>query len=491
MLTCRTIWGVKIFCVSCLLSGLVACSSIPVANREPMRQEINRLETETLAELANKNPKIKPAIDDAEGHFVGRISALKVPVLGGGSGRGVLYDKEHETRTYMDIKRYDVGLGLGTGAYRTVILFDDRKVFEDFRKGYWTPALGAETAAKDSSSTAVTVIDDGIDLHVISEKGAVLAASARVVSLSVNEDLTETGVSEVNIPNKGFSEVGRQGEDAPRVWDRKFPLMAQRVVDLGYDLPLPYGIGLTYVDVKQDMLLDNLEVGFNGGAKEPFEFVGFENANSESNSFQLKLDMWLFPFMNVFGLLGTVDGDAPVDVLLDGNGMLDQLGVSCSGPLPNPLCALLEDQTITLPVKANFSGKTYGIGTLVAGGWNNWFVTLPISFTYADMDNQDTTGVSTTFAPRGGRTFNLRNWGNLSVYGGGNYLNTELSIDGTVTVPNSDLDINYTIDQENKDNWNLIFGGNWDFNKRLSLAAEYNGFIGSRETIIVSFGARF
>ena len=73
------------------------------------------------------------------------------------------------------------------------------------------------------------------------------------------------------------------------------------------------------------------------------------------------LDAWLFPFMNVFAMLGRIDGKAPLDVILDGNGMLNQLGISCSGPVPNPLCAKLKDQTITLPIEAPFSGNTYGV----------------------------------------------------------------------------------------------------------------------------------
>jgi opacity protein-like surface antigen len=77
------------------------------------------------------------------------------------------------------------------------------------------------------------------------------------------------------------------------------------------------------------------------------------------------------------------------------------------------------------------------------------------------------------------------------LYGGGNYLKTELTVTGQVSTPGDELVIDYTIQQENKDRWNLVTGANWDINKRWSLAAEYNGFIGSREAVIVSVGTRF
>ena len=254
---------------------------------------------------------------------------------------------------------------------------------------------------------------------------------------------------------------------------------------------MPYGIGLTYAHVDQEQVLDNLLVGINGADKEPFPFVSFDNANSVSDSFSLKADAWLFPFLNVFGMLGKVDGEAPLDVLIDGNGMLDQLEIDCSGPIPNPLCVILDDQTFLLPINAQFRGTTYGIGMTLAGGWNGWFVTLPMNVTYADMDGKDTDGIVTTVTPRFGKVFNLGRKGSLAVFVGGNYLESDLTVSGTVTTPDGLLVIDYTIDQSNKDNWNALLGFNWDINKRLSWSAEYDGFVGSRDAVITSISWKY
>jgi len=171
--------------------------------------------------------------------------------------------------------------------------------------------------------------------------------------------------------------------------------------------------------------------------------------------------------------------------------MLDQLGITCPGLPPNPLCPILEDRIITLPIEADFTGTTYGVGTVLATGYKNWFVTVPINFTYADMDKTNTDGISTTVTPRIGRNFNLNQAGNVALYGGGNYLQNELTITGTVFMPGTNLQIDYTMKQKNKDNWNAVLGGNWDIHKRISLAVEYNGFVGSREATICSFNWRF
>jgi hypothetical protein len=89
----------------------------------------------------------------------------------------------------------------------------------------------------------------------VSESGAALTATARLVKTSINRDLTDTGVSEISIPNIGLSNVDDQGAAAPRQWDRKMPFLAQKVIDKGYNLPLPYGIGVTYANVDQEQIL--------------------------------------------------------------------------------------------------------------------------------------------------------------------------------------------------------------------------------------------
>ena len=64
-------------------------------------------------------------------------------------------------------------------------------------------------------------------------------------------------MSEIGIPNTGFADPEGQGEDAPRVWHRSLPFLAQKVVDKGYDLPLPYGVGLTYTNIEQEPIIAN------------------------------------------------------------------------------------------------------------------------------------------------------------------------------------------------------------------------------------------
>lgn len=469
-----------------------ACTTIPVDERNQIRDEVNQVAESTIAQMIENDPTIRESLDKAVGYAVASVSATKIPVLGGGYGLALLHDKESGTRTYINVTRFDLGAGIGAAKFRVLVIFENREIMEEFRDGTWHSTVGAESGVGSQSASRVASSGDGYSTHYASDTGVAITATARLIKTSINEDLTDTGLSEVSFPNMRFDSVGEQEEGAPRIWDHKLPFLAQKVVDQGYDLPLPYGIGLTYANVDQLQLLEELQVGINGSEIIPFDFVSFENARSLSNSYSLKADAWILPFMNVYVMLGKLDGHAEIDIDLDGNGMLEHLDITCEGLPPSPLCPLLEDKTFTLPlIKANFDGTTYGIGATFAAGWKGWFVALPFNFTYADMTNSKTDGINYTVTPRFGKTLNLGRNGNLSLFAGGNYLNSDLTIDGTAETPDGLLSFDYIIDQENKDKWNALLGFNWDINKRFSWSAEYNGFIGSREAFITSINWRF
>jgi lipid-binding SYLF domain-containing protein len=476
-----------------VLFALQACTSIPIEQRADKRSQLDQEAQETIARMIEQDPGIEQELDEAAGYFVSRISAANVAVIGGGQGIGVLVDNQSGDRTYLNVKRFDLGAGLGVRYYRVLMLIETREKLEEIRTGTTFRAATTDIAAgKAGSASVVSTQGEGVSVHFLAESGGSIAVSARAIRLTVNRDLTDTGLSEIGIPNIGFGiDDGHEQAERP-LWDHKMPFMAQKVIDKGYDLPLPYGLKLAYVNVDQAQLLDNLYVGFNGSDKELLDsWVAFENARSINDTVQAVFDVWVLPFMNVFGILGKIDGHAPMDVIVEGNGFLDQLGIDCSKPGNAVACNLLQDKEFTLPIDAEFKGNNYGIGINLAGGWNGYFVTIPITYVYADLDGKDSDGAVISASPRVGKMFNLKDRGNLALYIGGSYLDSNLTVDGSVTVPGTDISLEYTIDQDNKDKWAAIVGANWDINRNWSVQGEYNGFVGSRETWMGSISWRF
>ena len=77
----------------------------------------------------------------------------------------------------------------------------------------------------------------------------------------------------------------------------------------GQELPLPFGIGLTVYGQQQEYKLAKLAFDLPGVSIDP-NALAIDNSIEDVN---VQLDVWLFPFLNLFGLVGQVDGRTTVD----------------------------------------------------------------------------------------------------------------------------------------------------------------------------------
>lgn len=480
-------WVLLVVLVQLLLS---ACAGIKSSDRPELRARLNADAENTLTEFIAKDPDLQSKIKGAPGYLIGMVNMEVVAAIGGSDAVGIVFDKDNQTRTYVDIRSYELGLGMGSTEFKLLLVPESRESLDRLKSGFWRSSVTTSSFAGSAAGYRTSTHKD-VSLHVLTESGAALGATAGLVRVSVNEKLTETAFSEVGIPVRGLHDEERETTESPKVWTRRLPFLAQEVIDQGFNLPLPYGAGVTYASVESLIGLTGLEVGFFDQPQEPYEFVGFENSSIDTQTYQIKLDTWVFPFMNVFALLGKVDGRVRMDVLVDGNGMLDQIGTNCDRVIKPPLCLVLQDKDFVLPVDAPISSESYSLGMLLAGGFGNWFATIPVSASYAKPADAVTEGFSWTITPRAGYIVKLPDLGNLALYAGGNYLKAKMTVEGVFRSPEDNLVINYTAEQENRGRWNLVLGANWDISRSLSLQFEYNGFIGSRNAVLGSFVYRY
>ena len=126
------------FILTVILGLLAGCTSIPVEQRESKRAEIDGTTEDTIIILSEKDADFSAALANAAGYFAGRASASTVAVIGGAYGIGVLVDLSTGERTYMNIKRLDLGAGLGVQKYRGVMLASDEEELEAWRQGAFT-----------------------------------------------------------------------------------------------------------------------------------------------------------------------------------------------------------------------------------------------------------------------------------------------------------------------------------------------------------------
>ena len=285
--------------------------------------------------------------------------------------------------------------------------------------------------------------------------------------------------------------------DAKRLWGRPLPFFAQNVIDLGFDLPNPYGLAVIPGWIMQDLVLEDLSVSINSGPQQNIDFVDFGTPFVENKTVQFKVDAWLFPFMNVFATVGALNGKGTIPLSIQGDDLLDFLGLGglCDSIIQSEFCGRILSTT----AYPDYNGENYTVGISLATGWQRYFFTLPITYTWSNLNIIDNTAETFTVSPRIGVIGDIGEAGKLATYIGAMYLDVEVDLTGTATfdtnnsgVPGVDerTTVDFSINQRNKDKWNFLLGFNWDFNANWALQAEV-GFGGSRESFITSATFRY
>ncbi len=351
-----------------------------------------------------------------------------------------------------------------------------------------------ETCAPDIKTYCATVTpgEGRILACVIAHKDKVSEACRTALGTLELPDMTlrlNSTTSYPTLEERQLGEPNRDAEGKAVVWDRALPFLAQNVIDLGFDLPKPYGIAVIPAWIKQDLVLKDLAISINNGPMTKIDFVDFGSPQVENQALQVKLDAWLFPFMNVFTTFGWFNGKAAIPLKIEGTDLFPGL---CAITPASPLCV----RTYSAIARPEYEGRNIALGVNLAMGWDRFFVTLPITYAWTDVNILDTTVTAFNISPRFGVTGDLGKWGVIAPFLGINYLSAEVDLAGRVTFdtpggPSGDsTTVDFQINQSNKDKINYLLGFNWDFSKTWSVMAEA-GIGGSRQSFISALTFRF
>ena len=321
------------------------------------------------------------------------------------------------------------------------------------------------------------------------------------------------------------------------------PIWGEKVIKRGFDIPYSAGIGVNYVTQESDITVNNLLVGFNNGELIDLDdYVKFPGAVSKSDVVNFRPDIWVFPFLNIYGIFARLESSTEVDVTLS---------------LPNQ--EGFEDVT-SFSTKAEFSGSTVGFGiTPTIGVGGGWFA-LDMNFSWTDIPELDEPVTTFVLGPRIGKTFHLnKKESNIAVWVGGFRVAINNTTAGSLPFadlfePTGDLEerimtgmekvvekqtetdawfnsltpaeqivnrpkyeaiseilgaannflfrledarqnafdstVQYSIEKKQKDLWNFVLGSQYQLNKNFMVRAEF-GFLGSRTQFIGGLQYRF
>src|SRR6187399_49533 len=323
------------------------------------------------------------------------------------------------------------------------------------------------------------------------------------------------------------------------------PILGKKAVKAGYNLPYSAGVSAQYFWQQSDLIIDNLSVGFNNGPMYNLdEIVRFKTARATASATTVRPDVWLFPFLNIYAILGRAKASTEVG-----------FGVWVPDSTDTP------KEIASASTLIEFNTSTYGIGFTPTIGVGGGFLALDMNVAWTDVPQLSKPARSFIFGPRLGKNFKLKKpEQTIAIWAGAFRVHISSGTDGSIslsevlpadqlgskvdegiakvgnaqqqvdawwaslTPPQQQNPVNeakyntankaltrageilasadnaintigtstvqYSMDKRLKDAWNFIVGSQYQLNKHFMLRGEY-GFLGSRQQFIVGMQYRF
>jgi lipid-binding SYLF domain-containing protein len=160
---------------------------------QQQRREITTMADKTLAQLYQKVPAAKGAVNSAAGYGVFSNFGMKILILGTGHGHGVVVDKSTKKQTFMSMVQLGGGLGLGAKKFKLVFVFENADAINSFINAGWEFGGTAEAAAKwgekgGAYESAVSVMP-GVWVYQLTDKGVAADVMLKGTKYYKDDDL--------------------------------------------------------------------------------------------------------------------------------------------------------------------------------------------------------------------------------------------------------------------------------------------------------------
>jgi hypothetical protein len=246
------------------------------------------------------------------------------------------------------------------------------------------------------------------------------------------------------------------------------PIWGAQAREKGYDLPLPMGVGVNFMNIWQDYDINHLKLTPLVPVPIPIDDVEVTRAKGNGYSVDGRVDVWLFPFLNVYGVAGYTKGDSTATATIPALGNLQ------------------------FPFVLNYEGATYGGGVTLVYGYKELFASVDYNYTRTDLDvasSQITANVVTPRVGWHGKVLGFKG----SAWLGAMYQGIDQEFRGqlSVSVPGlpGAVPVSYAVDESATRPWNMVFGIQWEISPHWHWAIE-GGAIG-REQVLTSLTFRF
>jgi hypothetical protein len=195
------------------------------------------------------------------------------------------------------------------------------------------------------------------------------------------------------------------------------PILGAQVAKRGYDLPYSAGIGINYLWQRSDLIIEDLYVGFNNGPMYDLdEIIRFDKAVSTASAVNIRPDIWLFPFLNVYAIFTQAKTSTEIGA-----------GVWI------PDTANVWSEVTSFSSKADFNATGLGFGLTPTMGIGGGWLAIDMNVSWQSISALDKPVFTFVLGPRIGKSFKLKKpQQSISFWAGGFRLHLKSETSGSL-----------------------------------------------------------
>jgi hypothetical protein len=267
---------------------------------------------------------------------------------------------------------------------------------------------------------------------------------------------------------------------APQPHWSGLPIWGVEAEARGYQIPYPFGIGITAYSARQPVNIQDLQLARNGPPVSVKNFLQINTVDTSQQNVSAKLDVLVFPFLDVYALGGYTTGTTKGLILVPGD----------------PVLGIIEPRELQL--NAAFHGPTYGAGVTLQGGgkvsdWHDLTAIVVADWnrtrTNLSFENEsliaNTKPMATVFSARVGLHGTVGDSMGAAAWVGAMHQSIQQEVAGSV----ANTDLQFVVLQSPTKPWNTLLGGLFEFGKDGYVLLE--GGVGARTSILAAAVYRF
>lgn len=223
----------------------------------------------------------------------------------------------------------------------------------------------------------------------------------------------------------------------------RLPFLGDEARKRGIELPLPFGVGLVYYKLQRDIQINEVRVGRNGATPTPVSNALAFSSTSDVDNLNVKVDMWLLPFLNLYAIVGDIKNKSTTTVALSDLG------------------------SVSVPTKLD--GSVGGLGFTLAGGVGSFFGALDVNGARADIGFDDRFHALVSSARAGWH--GQANARPIRVWASATYWDTFATAKGSATTPDGGA-LTFEVDQGPKYPWTYGAGFSYSITRRFEFSTD-------------------